>query len=108
MSTRAALFIQTDEGNWLEIYNHFDGYPSHMLPALAAADPAEIIAAGDIRMIHGNGTVEALSDPRAPKERLQPAMPEWAAHAYVLTATGWKHATGDNQLRSHAMIEATE
>jgi hypothetical protein len=102
MSTRAALFIQNDDNTWLEIYSHFDGYPSHMLPALRAADPLSIIAAGDVRQIHENGVVEALTNPRQPKVTTAPRFPEWAAHAYVLTACGWEHAADDTELHDLA------
>jgi hypothetical protein len=35
MSTRAQIAIQTGPAEWVPIYVHYDGYPSHMLPALA-------------------------------------------------------------------------
>jgi hypothetical protein len=35
MSTRAQIAIQIGPNEWAQIYCHYDGYPSHMLPALA-------------------------------------------------------------------------
>jgi hypothetical protein len=35
MSTRAQIAIQTGPDKWAHVYCHFDGYPAHMLPALA-------------------------------------------------------------------------
>jgi hypothetical protein len=45
MSTRAQIAIQTGPEEWAHIYVHFDGYPSHMLPALARWTPEDILAA---------------------------------------------------------------
>ena len=98
MSTRAALFIQTDEGDWQMIYSHYDGMPSHMLPALKAADPQAILDAKEIRQISQDGTVEGYQKPRVFELAAQPTFPEWASHAYLLTATGWMHAKDQTQL----------
>ena len=35
MSTRAQIAIQIGPEEWAHTYVHYDGYPSHMLPALA-------------------------------------------------------------------------
>ena len=35
MSTRAQIAIKTGPEEWAHVYCHFDGYPEHMLPALA-------------------------------------------------------------------------
>lgn len=91
MSTRAAILIPSDEGDWLAIYSHYDGYPEHMLPALANADPDAIRTAREIRQLHPNGEIDAFTDPRTPARLAQPAIPEWAEHAYVLSPDGWKH-----------------
>ena len=45
MSTRAQIAIQTGPEEWAHIYTHYDGYPSHMLPALAPWTPEDILAA---------------------------------------------------------------
>lgn len=98
MATRAALFTQNDDGSWTLTYSHYDGYPGHMMPALAKADPQAILAAREIRQIHDDGRVEGFLNPRDPQTTVTPTMPEWADHAYVLTATGWKHAGSQEQL----------
>ena len=38
MSTRAQIAIQIGPDEWAQIYVHYDGYPEHMLPALAPLD----------------------------------------------------------------------
>ena len=66
MSTRAQIAIQIGPEEWAHIYTHFDGYPSHMLPALAAWTTEDILAAVEIRQV----TAEALDcfdPPRAPR-----------------------------------------
>jgi hypothetical protein len=103
MATRSALLIRTETGDWLSHYCHFDGYPEHMLPALASADPAAILRGGEIRQIHANGTVEAFEKPRAVFRLSLPVWPEWAAHVYVLTADGWVHAATPEELAAIVM-----
>ena len=39
MSTRAQIAIQIGPEEWAHVYVHFDGYPAHMLPALAHWKP---------------------------------------------------------------------
>lgn len=106
MSTRSALFIQTEDGDWLCHYCHYDGYPRHMEPALAKAKPEMILAAKELRAISETGAVDGFPSPRAPERMAQPEMPEWAEHAYLLTyPEGWRHATTTAALRhwaSHA------
>ena len=98
MGTRAALFAQTEAGDWQMTYSHYDGYPQHMMPALRAADPQQVIDAGEIRQIAKDGTIEKFPDARAPEQTQTPKWPNWADHAYVLTANGWKWANGPRQL----------
>ena len=98
MSTRAALFFHNDDATWTRVYSHYDGYPSHMQPALAKADPAAILAAREVRQITEDGKVEGFPDPRQPEQIASAEMPEWADHAYVLTATGWQHAANQQQM----------
>lgn len=106
MSTRSALFIQNDDSSWTRIYCHYDGNPQHMLPALAKADPQQILDAKEIRQIHDDGTVEGFPVPRAPETMDEPAMPEWADHAYIMTyPNGWRHARTTDAL-THWAIHA--
>ena len=65
MSTRAQIAIQIGPEEWAHVYVHFDGYPAHMLPALARWKPEDILIAREIRQV----TAEALdcfSPPRDP------------------------------------------
>lgn len=64
MSTRAQIAIEIRSGEWAHIYTHYDGYPSHMLPALAPWTPDDILAAIEIRQVRANG-IEAFERPRA-------------------------------------------
>ena len=51
MSTRAQIAIQTGPEEWAHTYVHFDGYPEHMLLALAPWTPQDILAAQEIRQV---------------------------------------------------------
>jgi len=100
MSTRCALYIQTDDStDWWQIYCHYDGNPEHMVPALKAADPKAILEAGELRGIGPDGTLNRFEDACRPKRLATPEMPIWASHAYILTYPGgWHHAMTDAQL----------
>ena len=65
MSTRAQIAIQTGPEEWAHVYCHYDGYPSHMLTALAAWTPEDIHAAREIRQVRTDG-IEAFDRPREP------------------------------------------
>lgn len=65
MSTRAQIAIQIGPNQWAQIYVHYDGYPSHMLPALAPWTPEDILAAKEIRQVRADG-IEAFERPRDP------------------------------------------
>jgi hypothetical protein len=93
MSTRAELAIQTEAGTWQHIYVHFDGYPSAMMPALAAHDPQEIIDAKEIRAITPIG-IEPFKDPREPILRAAPRKSVGIDHLYIhMGYEGWKRST---------------
>jgi hypothetical protein len=51
MSIRAQIAIQTGPEEWAHTYVHFDGYPEHMLLALAPWTPQAILAAREIRQV---------------------------------------------------------
>jgi len=86
MSTRAQIAIQTRPEQWTHIYCHFDGYPSHMLPALAHWTPEEILAAHEIRQL----TVEALDRFDAPRAPIVYPKPRCDfCHTYVFAQGGW-------------------
>ena len=88
MSTRAQIAIQIGPEVWAHVYVHFDGYPAHMLPALARWKPEDILTAGEIRQV----TAEALdcfSPPRAP--RILPRPTREFAHLYMWIGCQWVH-----------------
>lgn len=91
MSTRAAIFIPNEDGlSFSRIYCHFDGYPSAMLPALAAHDPSKILAAREIRSITAED-IDAFPDPAEPATTYGTRLPQWADHGYVLDGYEWRH-----------------
>ena len=65
MSTRAQIAIEIGPGEWAQIYVHYDGYPSHMLPALERWKPEDILAAIEIRQVRAD-EIEAFESPRDP------------------------------------------
>ena len=66
MSTRAQIAIQIGPEEWAHVYSHFDGYPEHMLPALAAWTPEDILAAREIRQVTPE-KLDCFDPPRAPR-----------------------------------------
>ena len=51
MSTRAQIAIHIGPEDWAHVYVHFDGYPAHMLPALARCKPEHILTAIELRQV---------------------------------------------------------
>ena len=88
MSTRAQIAIQIGPEEWAHVYVHYDGYPTHMLPALAGWKPEDIIAAREIRQV----TPEALDcfDPPG-KPRILPRPTREFAHLYMWIGCQWVH-----------------
>jgi hypothetical protein len=82
MSTRALIAIPTPTGDWLHVYCHYDGYPSHMLPALAHHAPDAILAAKEIRQVCAD-QIEAFASPRAPTRHGRPTLLEGICHLYA-------------------------
>jgi hypothetical protein len=91
MSTRAQIAIQTGPEEWAHIYVHFDGYPSHMLPALAPWTPEDILTAKEIRQVRAD-ELDCFDPPRAPP--ILPHPTREFCHLYVWQAGGWVDATG--------------
>jgi hypothetical protein len=90
MSTRAQIAIQVGREEWAHIYTHYDGYASHMLPALAPWTPEDILAAREIRQV----TAEALDcfdPPRAP--RILPRPTCELSHLYLWQDGAWVDVT---------------
>ena len=65
MSTRAQIAIQIGPSEWAHIYTHYDGYPSHMLPALVPWTPEDILAAKEIRQVRADA-LDCFVPPRDP------------------------------------------
>lgn len=86
MSTRAQIAIQTGPEEWAHVYCHYDGYPEHMLPALAAWMPEDILAAREIRQVSAEA-LDCFDRPRAP--RIQPRPTCELSHLYVWKDGVW-------------------
>lgn len=90
MSTRAQIAIQIGPKEWAHTYVHFDGYPSHMLPALAAWTPEDILAAREIRQVRVDA-LDCFDPPRTP--RILPRPTCELSHLYVWQDGRWVDAT---------------
>jgi len=92
MSTRAQIAIQTGPDQWAHVYTHYDGYPSHMLPALARWTPEDILAAREIRQVRANG-IEGFEHPRDPI--LLPRPTCQFCHLYIWQDGAWAEIIPD-------------
>ena len=90
MSTRAQIAIETGPEEWVHIYVHYDGYPAHMLPALAAWAPEDILAAREIRQVRAD-KLDSFAPPRAPRILRRPTCE--FSHLYIWQDGGWVHFT---------------
>lgn len=90
MSSRAQIAIQIGPEEWAHTYVHFDGYPSHMLPALAAWTPGDILAAREIRQVQVDA-LDCFDPPRAP--RILPRPTCELSHLYLWRDGVWVDAT---------------
>jgi len=86
MGIRAQIAIQTGPDEWAHIYVHFDGYPAHMLPALARWKPEDILAAIEIRQVTPDA-LDCFNPPRNP--RILPRPTREFAHLYVWISGQW-------------------
>jgi len=96
MSTRAQIAIQIGPDEWAHVYVHFDGYPAHMLPALARWKPEDILAAREIRQVTSEA-LDCFSPPCDP--RILPRPTREFAHLYMWIGCQWvtvaQHADAD-------------
>ena len=97
MSTRAQIAIQTGPEEWAHVYIHSDGYPAHMLPALARWTPEDILAAREIRQVRAD-KIEAFETPRDPI--LLPRPTCQFCHLYVWQDGAWVEITPANSERT--------
>lgn len=86
MSTRAQIAIQIGPEEWAHIYVHYDGYSSHMLPALVPWTPEDILAAREIRQVRAD-EIEAFEKPRDPVILPRPSCQ--FCHLYVWQDGAW-------------------
>jgi len=92
MSTRAQIAIEIRPGEWAHIYTHYDGHPSHMLPALAPWTPEDILAAKEIRQVRAD-EIEAFDNPRDPI--LLPRPTRQFCHLYLWLGGTWVEVNPD-------------
>ena len=71
MSTRAQIAFETGPEEWSHVYVHFDGYPEHMLPALAHWSPEDILAARELRQVLP-AALDRFDPPRMPRKFRSP------------------------------------
>ena len=90
MSTRAQIAIQIGPDEWAHTYVHYDGYPSYMLPALAAWSPEDILAALEIRQVRAD-ELDCFDPPRAPRILSRPTCE--LSHLYLWQDGAWIDAT---------------
>jgi hypothetical protein len=86
MSTRAQIAIQTGPEAWAHVYVHCDGYPAHMLPALARWMPEDILAAREIRQVQKEA-LNVFDPPRPPVMHPRPT-PEFE-YLYLWQDGAW-------------------
>ena len=92
MSTRAQIAIQIGPEEWVHVYCHYDGYSSHMLPALAPWGPEDILAAREIRQVRAD-EIEAFDNPRDPI--LLPRPTRQFCHLYLWLGGTWVEVNPD-------------
>ncbi|WP_114965595.1 hypothetical protein [Alkalilacustris brevis] len=86
MSTRAQIAIQIGPREWAHVYTHYDGYPSHMLPALAPWTPEDILAAKEIRQVRAD-ELDCFDPPRDPV--ILPRPTRELCHLYLRQGGAW-------------------
>lgn len=62
MATRSFIYLRRAEGGFTKTYCHFDGYRSHMLPALRLVDRAELAKHHSVRQIRDDGSLDLFDD----------------------------------------------
>jgi hypothetical protein len=92
MSTRAQIAIQTGPEEWAHVYIHYDGYPAHMLPALARWTSEDILAAREIRQLRAD-EIEGFENPRDPILLLRPTCQ--FCHLYIWQDGAWAEIISD-------------
>jgi hypothetical protein len=70
MSTRANIGIKQENGTYLMVYCHYDGYPSHVGEILSTFHDSysranELLRTNSIRQFRNDGSVERFDDGEA-------------------------------------------
>jgi hypothetical protein len=99
MSTRAQIAIQTGPEEWTHVYVHFDGYPAHMLPALARWKPEDILAAREIRQMRAD-EIEGFENSRDPILLSRPTCQ--FCHLYIWQDGAWAEIIPNPSERSQS------
>ena len=94
MGTRANIYVETEPGEYLGTYCHYDGYPSHMFPVLTRMDHDRLLGHVLIAMTRGGVRIikdiftEYLND-TVPAVMTNPAMEDWGPdYVYIKRLDG--------------------
>lgn len=91
MATRSNIALKLDNGQYMQAYCHYDGYPEHMTPALAHFTTQEQVAelvSKDIRCISSEtGVYEHFSDAEDSFIQDRPSLDE--EYLYVFEEDRW-------------------
>jgi len=99
MGTRSNVYVETEPGEYIGTYCHYDGYPSHMFPTLTDMDREKLLGhiliamtRGGFRVIEGYidevMTTEYLDD-TVPAIMTNPAMEDWGPdYVYIKRLDG--------------------
>ena len=94
MGTRSNVYVETEPGEYLGTYCHYDGYPSHMFPTLTRMDREKLhghiliaMTRGGFRILDGPET-EYIDD-TIPAIMTNPAMEDWGPdYVYIKRLDG--------------------
>ena len=93
MATRAQIAIEIGPERWAHVYVHYDGHPSHMLPALARWTPEDILAARHIRQVRTD-KLDCFDPPKVPRMHPRPTCE--MCYLYVWQDGGWVAFDGND------------
>ena len=99
MGTRSNIYVETEPGTYLGTYCHYDGYPSHMFPALTDMDHDRLLGhiliamtRGGFRVIEGYVNEEISTEYLDDTETVimtDPAMEDWGPdYVYIKRLDG--------------------
>lgn len=105
MGTRSNVYVETEPGTYIGTYCHYDGYPSHMFPTLAAINKDVLLThillaapQGGLRILKTHGT-EYLDDYAYPCMLQNPSIEDLGPeYIYIKCLDGsvkWRDTYGD-------------